>query len=185
MASISNPGALALLSLAIVAAACSNNPVAPDLSQPPLPLASSSSQEPAAPTSASLVIEDFSVIVKRSPVDSRGVSVVDGWFSLEVRFALRETGSNSGATVQSFFLGDGVGGGAMFDGFCIGDLRVPPGGVYDTLSTDEGYESWSYCAPYWGVVSVPLKEFPVFLTVTFVDDEGRTGSVRAKANWKY
>jgi hypothetical protein len=181
MASISNPGALALLSLAIVAAACSNNPVAPDLPQS----ASSPSPGPAQPTSASLAIEDFSVIVKRSPVDSRGVSVVDGWFSLEVRFGLRETSSNSGATIKSFFLGDGAGGGAMFDGFCIGDLRVPPGGVYDTLSTDEGYKSWGYCAPYWGVVSAPLKETPVFLTVTFVDDDGRTGSVRAEANWKY
>jgi hypothetical protein len=185
MASVSNPGALALLSVAIVAAACSNNPVAPDLPQAPLPSASSPSPQPAGPTSASLAVEDLSVIVKRSPVDSRGVSVVDGWFSLEVRFALRETGSKSGATVQSFFLGDGAGGGAMFDGFCVGDLRVPPGGVYDTLNTDEGYESWGYCAPYLGVVGAPLKESPVFLTVTFVDDDGRRGSVRAKAIWKY
>ena len=183
MASMSNPGALALLSLTIVAAACSNNPVAPDLSQS-FRSATSPSPAPAAP-SASLAIEDFSVIVKRSPVDSRGVSVVDGWFSIEVRFALRETSSISGATIQTFFLGDEAGGGAWVDRFCIGDLRVPPGGVYDTLSTDEGYESWGYCAPYWGVVSAPLKETPVFLTVTFVDDAGRTGSVRARANWKH
>jgi hypothetical protein len=97
----------------------------------------------------------------------------------------QQSGRTSGATVQSFFLGDAAGGGAMFNGVCIGDLRVPPGGVYDTLSTDEGYESWGYCAPYWGVVSAPLKESPVFLTVTFVDDDGRRGSVRAKAIWKY
>ena len=134
MASLGNPGALALLSLAIVAAACSNNPVAPDLSQPPLPSASSPSSEPAAPTSASLAIEDFSVIVKPSPIDSRGVSVVDGWFSLEVRFALRETGNNSGATVHSFFLGDGAGGGAMFDGFCIGNLVGPRQGDLEILT---------------------------------------------------
>jgi hypothetical protein len=131
------------------------------------------------------VIEDFSVIVKRSSVNGRGVPVDDGWFSLEVRFVLRETGNRSGATVESFFLGDGDGGGAWFDGFCTEGLRVPPGGVYDTLYTDEGYESWGYCAPYWGVVSAPIKEFPVFLTVNFVDDDGQAGSTGAKAIWKH
>ena len=181
MASISEPSALALLSVAIAAAACNYNPVAPD----PLHSTQLSASSPSPSTRASLTIEDFVVVVKRSPVDSTGASVVDGWFSLEVRFALRETGSNSGATIKSFFLGDDAGGGAMFDGFCIGDLRVPPGGIYDTLSTDEGYESWSYCAPYWGVVSAPLKESPIFLTVTFVDDDGRMGAVRARAHWTY
>ena len=185
MAIVRNPVALAAFSLAIVATACSGTPVAPDLSQhPPVPPPSSPSPQPLPTTSASLVIDDFSVIVQPSTVDSRGVAVVDGWFSLEVRFALRETGGNSGATVQSFFLGDGAGGGAWYDGFCIGDLRVPPGGVYDTLNTDEGYESWSYCAPYWGTVKAPLEEFSVFLDVKFVDDDGRSGSVRAKATWK-
>jgi hypothetical protein len=183
MASVTNAGALTLILFAIGAAGCSHNAVAPDPSQPLY--SEPTAPKPTVPTSASLAIDNFSVIVKRSPKDSRGVPVVDGWFSLEVRFALRETGGSSSATVQSFFLGDGAGGGAMFDGVCIGDLRVPPDGVYDTLSTDAGYESWGYCAPYWGVVSAPLNEFPVFLTVTFVDDDGRAGSVRAKAIWKY
>jgi hypothetical protein len=111
--------------------------------------------------------------------------VEDGWLSLEVRFLLRETGGNSGATVESFFLGDKTGGGAWFDGFCGEGVRVPPGGVYDTLNTDEGYASWGYCAPYWGVVSAPIKEHPMFLTVNFVDDNGRAGSVSAQAIWKY
>ena len=64
-------------------------------------------------------------------------------------------------------------------------VRVPPGAAYDTLNTDEGYTSWGYCAPYWGVVSAPIKEHPMFLTVNFVDDDGRAGSVRAQAIWKY
>jgi hypothetical protein len=98
---------------------------------------------------------------------------------------MRETGSISGATVKSFFLGDASGGGAWFDGICVEGLRVPPGGVDDTFSTDEGYESWGYCAPYWGVVSAPISESPVFLTVNFVDDGDRPGSVRAQAIWKY
>jgi len=54
--------------------------------------------------------------------------VEDGWFSLEVRFLLRETGGNSGATVESFFLGDETGGGAWFAGFCLEGLRVAAGG---------------------------------------------------------
>jgi hypothetical protein len=62
---------------------------------------------------------------------------------------------------------------------------VSPGGVYDTLSTDEGYASWGWCAPYLGVVSAPIGEVPVFLTVNFVDDDGQTGSTVAKAIWKH
>ena len=184
MTSVRNSVAVAASSLAIVAAAACSD-VAPSPSKlPPLPSAPSSSPQPPGPPSASLVIEDFSVIVKRSSVDSRGGPVEVGWSSLEVRFLLRETGGNSGATVQSFFLGDGVGGGAMFDGFCVSGVRVAPGGVYDTLNTDEGYKSWGYCAPYWGVVKAPVTESPMFLTVTFVDDDGRSGSVRAQAIWK-
>jgi hypothetical protein len=111
--------------------------------------------------------------------------VQDGWFSLEVRFLLRETGGKSGATVKSFFLGDGTGGGAWFAGVCLEGLRVLPGAVYDELNTDEGYESWGYCAPYWGVVRAPIKEIPIFVTANFVDDDGREGSVSALAIWKY
>ena len=182
MTSLRNPVALAALSLTIVAAACSDSPVAP--APPPLPSISSRSPQPPGPSSASLVIEDFAAIVKRSPIDGRGVPVEDGWFAVEVRFLLRETGGNSGATVESFFLGDGTGGGASFAGFCLEGLRVLPGGVYDTLNTDEGYASWGYCAPYWGVVRAPIKEV-MFLTVNFVDDVGRAGSVSAQAIWKY
>jgi hypothetical protein len=174
---------VAVLSLAVVTAACSDNPVAPAPSQPPSQPPPFPSPRPPGPTSASLLIEDFSVIVKRSLPGGRAVE--DGRFSLEVRFLLKETSGNSGANVESFFLGDQSGGGAWFAGSCLKGLRVPAGGVYDTLNTDEGYASWSYCAPYWGVVSAPVKEMPIFLTVNFVDDDGHPGSVRAQAVWKY
>ena len=74
----------------------------------------------------------------------------------------------------------------LYAGLCLeGGLRVLPGGVYDRFYTDEGYEWWSYCAPHFGTVAAPIKESPAFLTVNFVDDDGRAGSVRAKAVWKY
>jgi hypothetical protein len=166
--------------LVILAAACSGSPLGPSQ----LPAASSPLSQPPPPTSAVLVIEDFRVIVQPSSRDGRGVPVEGGWFALSVRFALRETGNRSGATVESFFLGDGVGGGDWYAGICTKGLHVPQGGVYDTLSTDEGHASWGYCAPHLGVVSVPIKEFPVFITVYFVDDDGRAGSTNAKAFWK-
>ncbi len=183
MASVRKPGALAVFSVAIMAAACSGSPVAPGVAQPPS--VSSPSPQPPALTNGLVSIEDFFVVVKRSAIDTRGVPVDDGYFSLEVRFALRGTDSSTGATVEKFFLGDGLSGGSWHDGRCLERVRVPPGGVYDTLSTDQGYESWGYCAPYWGVVSAPLKEIPIFLTVYYVDDNGRAGSVSAKAIWNH
>ncbi len=196
MTSIRNPVPLAALSLAFLTAACSDNPVAPTRStQPPQPPPSVGptlpSPRPSGPTSASLQIENFSVIAKPSRTNSRGepVAVEEGWFSLEVRFLLREARGNSGATVEYFFLGGETGGGAWFGGSCGGGFRVPAGGVYDTLNTDEGVASWVYCAPYWGVdkLGAPAKEYPIFLTVYFEDDEGHPGSVRVEAirPWTY
>jgi hypothetical protein len=71
----------------------------------------------------------------------------------------------------------------MFDGICTEGLRVPPGGVLDTYYTDEGYESLGYCAPH-GVISAPAKPSPMFVTVVFLDDEGRSGGVEATLVWK-
>jgi hypothetical protein len=47
---------------------------------------------------------------------------------------------------------------------------MPAGGVYDTLNTDEGYASWGYCAPYWGVVRAPVEEMPVFALPIRLED---------------
>jgi hypothetical protein len=180
---------VAALSLAFVAAACSDNPVAPTRAAQPPPLFAFPSPPPSGPTSASLRIENFSVIVKPSRMNGRAepVAVTDGWFSLEVRFLLRETGGKSGATVNDFFVEHGVlGGGAWFGGPCGGGFRVPPGDVYDTLNTDDGFASWGYCAPYLGVEKLG-EEYPLFLTVYFEDDEGNPGSVRVEAirPWTY
>ena len=66
-----------------------------------------------------------------------------------MRFLLRETGGNSGATIRSIFLGDGEGGGEMRDGICTDGLRVPAGGVLRRFYTDEGFESLGIARPTW------------------------------------
>ena len=122
--------------------------------------------------SAVLAIEDPFVIVRSSRLSAR--------FEVEVRFLLRETGGNSGATIRSIFLSDGRGGGEMRDGICTEGLRVPAGGVLHTLYTDEGFGSRGYCSTYWGTISTPTFNNPVIVTVTFADDEGRVGSVAGR-----
>jgi hypothetical protein len=122
------------------------------------------------------VIEDLSVILTPGQLPAT--------FFAEIRFLLRETSNISGAAIRSLFVGDGRGGGDMYDGFCTDGLRVPPGGVLETFYTDEGYKSLGYCAPHYGVVSVPVEQSPVVLTVTFDDDDGRQGNVEARAVWK-
>jgi len=152
-----------LLLLMGVAAACGDSPMTP-APPPPPPLA--------IPSRASVVIED-------PYVTTHPVSFSDG-LELEVRFLLRETSHNSGATIQSiFFTGD------TRDGACTKGLYVPAGGVLDTFYTDEGIASLGYCSSDLGTITGPLSEFlskyPMGITVVFVDDEGRRGTVSASA----
>jgi len=151
-----------LLLLMSVAAACGDSPVAPALPPPP----------PLPTPRASLVIED-------PYVTARPVSFSND-LELEVRFLLRETSHNSGATIQSiFFTGDTRGGA------CTKGLYVPAGGVLDTFYTDEGLASLGYCSSDLGTITGPLSEFlskyPMAVMVVFADDDGRLGTVSTRA----
>jgi hypothetical protein len=123
---------------------------------------------PVAPrTAAQLAIEDASVNVQPLPTGSA--------FGYDVRFALRETSGKSGATIQNVLVGDLKGGGDNTGPGCWRDsLRVPPGGTLDVFYTDAGQRSLGYCAP-WTSGDTPTPQ--VMVTVTFVDDDGRIGTV--------
>ena len=168
MRSVLKLSALAVLSLlAGIAAGCTDSPVTPE--PPPVPPPTSPTPGPA---SAALAIEDPVVLVRASPVPDR--------FDVEVRFLLRETGLNSGATIEGIYLYD-VQGGETIGGDCTKGLRVPPGGVLDTFYSDEGYKSLGYCAPAMGRINTPTPAHPINVTVTFLDDDGRRGWADARA----
>ena len=101
MRSVLKLSALAVLSLlARIAAGCTDSPVTPG--PPPVPPPTSPTPGPA---SAALTIEAPFVLVRASPVPDR--------FDVEVRFLLRETGGNSGATIEGIYLYDIRGGETM------------------------------------------------------------------------
>ena len=118
------------------------------------------------PSAATLVIEGLSVLV--TPDKLR--------FSYLVRFRLRETGGESGATVGDILV-SGAGESQETGPACWRDsLRVPPGGTLSTFETDEGLEWLLYCAPGSGGTT-PTPTLRV--TVHFTDDSGRTGTAQA------
>ena len=156
-----------LLAFAVFAAAslvfssCDKAPSSPG----PLPPVWTPPPSPPPPASiAMLAIEQLSV-----------VPLSDPRFGYDVRFQLRETSGNSGATLQDVFVGDLFGGGDHTGPGCWGQaLRVPPGGTLDTFYSDAGRNWLSYC----GVGgSHPTKSVRVL--VMFTDDDGRLGSVVA------
>jgi hypothetical protein len=118
-------------------------------------------------------------VIEDPYVTTHPVSFSDD-LELEVRFLLRETTHNSGAIIQSIlFTGD------TRDGACTKGLYVPAGGVLDTFYTDEGLASLGYCSSDLGTIKGPLSEYlskyPMAVTVAFVDDDGRPGTVSARA----
>ena len=168
MLSLRNLAALTVSCLLVgVGAGCGGSPVptgpaAP--SPPPPPPPPPPPQAPPA-VSASLAIEDASVIVRRN---HRG-----SWS--ETRFLLRETGGSSGAEILEVTMRDRSGEANSEGSSCWRDkLRVPPGGVLDTFYTDAGWDWLGYCAP-----GVPT---PVEVIVRFADDDGRLGRVSAMLN---
>ena len=127
---------------------------------------------PGAPprTAAQLAIEDASVSVQPLPSSAA--------FGYVARFALKETSGKSGATIQNVLVGDLKGGGENTGPSCWRDtLRVPAGGTLDIFYTDAGQRRLGYCAPVgYGDTSTPQV---VVVRVSFVDDDGRTGTVDA------
>ena len=94
------------------------------------------------------------------------------WYG--VQFLLSEVSGKSGATitnVQTSITGDADNTGPI----CWRDvIRVAPSGTLDTFG--EGWDALGYCAP--GVGSpTPIPSLSVL--VSYVDDEGRAGSVAA------
>jgi hypothetical protein len=120
-----------------------------------------------------LVIEALSVDVSRDPVPGR--------YGYLVRFRLRETGGQTGATVDDILV-SGPGESAWTGAGCWRDqLRVPPGGTLSVFETDEGLRWLLYCAPGSGGTSAsPTLHVTVYVT----DDNGRGGSVEADVTVK-
>jgi hypothetical protein len=131
-------------------------------------------QSPTAPASgrsaASLVIEGIRVEAHRFSTTSY-VPLL----GYEVRFLLRELEGKSGATIQTVSLP----GEERYRTCWRAPLRVPPGGTLDVFYTDAGLEWLGDCAPYASGFTGPVDDLE--LVVTFKDDDGRAGIVRAVA----
>ena len=147
---------------------CSPTPAS--LTPSPLPAAAAPSV-PASLPRASVVIEQLSVLVQRN---QRGDP-----FLYEPRFRLRETGGQSGATIQNVAVIGMTGDSDNTGPSCWRDtLRVPPGGILETFYTDAGVNGLSYCAPS---SSGATETVVLRVVVTFTDDDGRSGVVEATA----
>lgn len=129
---------------------------------PPIPV-----PLPTGPPVASLTIEDAWVSLRPASTPRT--------FWGEVRFLLRETSGESGATIREVLIpgGSDPAGPACWQG----DLRVPPGGTLDRFYTDAGLSSLGYCAPWALVVDAATGSHPIVVSVTFYDDGGRLGKV--------
>jgi len=126
-----------------------------------------SAPTPVAAPAASLVIEQPSLIVT-------GPSRQAQRFTYEPRFRLRETRGLSGASIENVFVGFSDGGGDNTGPSCLGPLRLEPAGTLDTFFSD--FKELGYCAPLIdGTSGTP----EVHVIVTFIDDAGVKGQVRA------
>jgi len=93
----------------------------------------------------------------------------------EARFELKETSGKSGATIRSVAISVGGGEVESTGPDCWGEVvRVPSGGTLTYF--DSGWEDLSYCAPF-AASRVEAEGFSVI--VTFVDDDGRRGTLGA------
>jgi hypothetical protein len=160
---------------------CGSAPFAPSPSPqpgsggaPPLPQPAPAPSQPA----ATLAIEELTV-TEYPPTperDGKGLLLHD-YYSYVVRFLLRETSGNSGATIREVVVGNVPGEGETMGGDCLGDLRVPPGGTRDDFYTEKNVRRWSYRYPA-PASPIPLERIRVI--VTFKDDHGVIGTVNAE-----
>lgn len=158
--------AMALGVAALSSSACSDRPdgpmlTAPSLVQPPAPPGAAAT----GPSKAILAISGLSITVGTN-ADQPGT------FYLNEKFTLTETGGTSGATIQEIW--SSVAGGesnGTGPGCWRTAIRVAPGSTTDAF--DAGWDDLLYCATF-AVGSVPAT---VSISVGFVDDDGRYGSV--------
>ena len=151
--------------IVLCSSACADHPTltSPSLFVEPLP----SSPGPVAvgPSNAVLAMSSVSITVA-GPADQPGT------FYFITKFGLTETGGTSGATIKDIWVslagGDSSGTG---DSCWRTPIRVAPGATTDAF--DAGWDELSYCAPF-AVGRVPAT---VTIDVSFVDDDGRYGSV--------
>ena len=162
-----------LLALLTAAAgqACSESPVGP--SSPP------SAPRPAPPPpSASLTIEDLSIVVLEGPC-SYFYSEEHRCF--RPRFTLRETGGATGATLQAAHLEgpDGAEPGLIAGPACPYNkkIRVPPGGTSDIFqrdARDAGEDGYCWL---WGDLPNRTERRQLDLVIQFSSDDGRVSSL--------
>ena len=159
--------AMALGVAVLSSSACSDRPDGPMLTAPSLVQAPAPPGPVATgPSKAILAISGLSITVGLN-ADQPGT------FYLNEKFTLTETGGTSGATIQDIWSsvagGESNGTGPQ----CWRTpIRVAPGSTTDAF--DAGWDGlvW-YCAPF-AFGRVPST---VTISVSFVDDDGRYGSV--------
>lgn len=159
--------------LAVLVWGCSGgNPVVPSGPAPatrevvPTPPPPPTPAPPFNPSSALVTIESPFAYVRRNGFQ----------FIYEVRFLLRETGSKSGALVESVVLYSPAGSDATSSGCWRDPLRVAPNGVLDTFYTDAGATWLSYCNLVGGGTTTTPE---LYVMVWFRDDDNVMGSVAA------
>jgi hypothetical protein len=126
---------------------------------------------PAPPTSAALAISGFTVTVYPPTTPESPFYFYD-------KFHLTETSGKSGATIQEIrtSIDDGGGGGDATGPVCWREtIRVEPGASLNAF--DESWDPRDYCAPF--TASRVSGPHVIYLIVTFKDDDGHDGTVRA------
>ena len=102
----------------------------------------------------------------------------EGYFYYHPRFLLRETTGNEGAAIQNVWpiSPDGPDEGYSYGPVCFQKtLRVPPGEILDIFFTDAGLNSLGCSPKTWAKTEAGVLD----LVVTFQDDDGRPGEVKA------
>jgi hypothetical protein len=161
------PGLTASMAPFVLLMGCTGPPSAPSAPAVHVPVASADPRGP-----ASLVIEGLSVSLRVAPSDA--------FLNYRVRFLLRETSGNSGATIQRVVVtsADETNDNGPW---CWGDapIRIQPGSTLDVFQTEAGVKVLGdYCAPY---AHASGESIPLSVLVTFRDDGGREESVRTSA----
>ena len=153
-----------------------SQPTSPTVSSPGPSIVPSPAPTPPAPGATSvLAVSRFTVTVvpPAKPGDAFGYSE---------KFVLTETSGKSGATVQRIASSTDTDNGntEIIDAACWRNtIRVEPGGTLNVFEVGrDSLGDLSYCAPF---VASRTEASHVSIVVTFTDDDGRSGTVRATA----